>query len=58
MIAQGEWLVRQDETMQTGYIVNNKAGRYIWLIDQSVGNAATFDNAFQYKNLGLLYNCP
>ena len=45
-------------TMQTGYIVNNKAGRYIWLIDQSLGIPANFDNAFQYKNLGPLYSCP
>jgi hypothetical protein len=45
-------------TMQTGYIVNSKAGLYIWLIDQSVGIPANFDNAFQYKNLGPLYSCP
>ncbi|MGO9632493.1 MAG: hypothetical protein ACLPX1_01195 [Steroidobacteraceae bacterium] len=45
-------------TMQTGYIVNNKSGRYIWLIDQSAGIPAIFDNAFQYKNLGPLYSCP
>jgi len=45
-------------TMQTGYIVNNKAGLYIWLIDQSVGIPANFDNALKYTNLGPLYSCP
>ncbi len=45
-------------TAQTGYIVNNKSGRYIWLIDQSAGIPATFDNALQYRNLGPLYKCP
>jgi hypothetical protein len=45
-------------TVQTGYIVNNKSGRYIWLIDQSAGIPADFDNALMYTNLGPLYSCP
>jgi hypothetical protein len=45
-------------TMQTGYIVDSKAGFYIWLFDQSVGIPANFDNALKYTNLGPLYSCP
>jgi hypothetical protein len=45
-------------TVQTGYIIDNKKGSLMWLIDQSTGIPANFDNAFAYKNLGLLYSCP
>jgi hypothetical protein len=45
-------------TMQTGYIVNNKQGSFVWLIDQSAGIPANFDNALKYANLGFIYRCP
>jgi hypothetical protein len=45
-------------TMQTGYIINGKAASFVWLIDQSTGIPANFDNALMYKNLGPLYSCP
>ncbi len=44
-------------TIQTGYVVNNKKS-LLWLIDQSAGIPAVFENALVYKNLGVLYNCP
>jgi hypothetical protein len=43
---------------QTGYVINNTKGYLYWLVDQSAGAAASFDNALKYTNLGLLYKCP
>ncbi len=31
---------------------------FVWLIDQSAGAPAIFDNAMKYGNLGILYQCP
>ncbi len=45
-------------TAQTGYVINSRKASFYWLIDQSAGAPATFDNAFKYTNLGLLYSCP
>ena len=45
-------------TVQTGYVVNNRKSTLLWLIDQSAGIPAIFDNALAYKSLGILYNCP
>ncbi len=45
-------------TVQTGYVIDNKSSSFYWLIDQSAGAAANFDNALQYTNLGGIYNCP
>jgi hypothetical protein len=45
-------------TMQTGYVINSKKSSYIWIIDQSGGIPANFDNALKYANLGILYKCP
>jgi PQQ-like domain len=45
-------------TEQTGYSIDNKTGHLIWLIDQSAGIPANFDNALKYTNLGFLYSCP
>jgi hypothetical protein len=45
-------------TMQTGYVINSKKNSFVWLIDQSAGIPANFDNAMKYANLGILYKCP
>jgi hypothetical protein len=45
-------------TEQSGYVIDNKKSIFIWLIDQSAGIPANFDNAFKYTNLGVLYSCP
>jgi hypothetical protein len=43
----------------TPYNINNgKQSFWYWLIDQSAGLPATFDNALHVKNLGALYDCP
>ena len=31
---------------------------FYWLIDQSAGAPANFDNALQYTNVGGIYKCP
>jgi hypothetical protein len=45
-------------TEQTGYVIDNKSSSFYWLIDQSAGAPANFDNALQYTNLGGIYKCP
>ncbi len=45
-------------TVQTGYVIDNKSSSFYWLIDQSAGAPANFDNALQYTNVGGIYNCP
>jgi hypothetical protein len=45
-------------TMQTGYIIDSRENSFVWLIDQSAGTAASFDNAMKYANLGILCKCP
>jgi hypothetical protein len=46
-------------SQQTSYSIDSANRAYFyWVIDQSNGIAATFDNAFAVKNLGVLYNCP
>jgi hypothetical protein len=44
-------------TAQTGYTIDNTKWSLYWLIDQSNGNAAIFDNAYNLVNLGGYYNC-
>jgi hypothetical protein len=43
---------------QTGYWINNHQGYFYWLIDQSAGIPANFDNALMQTNVGAIYNCP
>lgn len=45
-------------TVQTGYVIDSKSTSFYWLIDQSAGAPANFDNALQYTNLGGIYKCP
>ncbi len=45
-------------TVQTGYVINSKSSSFYWLIDQSAGAPANFDNALQYTNVGGIYKCP
>ena len=45
-------------TIQTGYVINSKKSSFLWLVDQSAGIPADFENALVYKNLGPLYSCP
>jgi hypothetical protein len=46
-------------TEQTGYWIDNKKHNYFyWMIDQSAGDAAIFDNALAVTNLKGLYSCP
>jgi hypothetical protein len=45
-------------TVQTGYTINKKASSYYWLVDQSAGAPATFDNSLNYWNMGSIYSCP
>jgi len=45
-------------TIQTGYIISSKKTILLWLVDQSAGLPADFENALAYRNLGVLYSCP
>jgi hypothetical protein len=45
-------------TVTTGYTINNKLTNLLWIIDDSAGVTANFDNALAYRNLEALYKCP
>lgn len=46
-------------TQNTGYTITNKTQPFLyWLIDQSAGIPANFDNALGVTNLGKIYACP
>jgi hypothetical protein len=45
-------------TVTTGYTINNKLTNLLWIIDNSTGIPANFDNALAYRNLEALYKCP
>jgi hypothetical protein len=45
-------------TVQTGYVIDSKNSSFYWLIDQSAGAPANFDDALQYTNVGGIYKCP
>ena len=45
-------------TIQTGYVINSKKSSLLWLIDQSAGAPADFENALLFKNLSVFYSCP
>ena len=45
-------------TIDTGYVVNENKPTLLWLIDQSAGASANFENALQISNLGVYYSCP
>jgi len=46
-------------SQNTGFTITNKTSPFLyWLIDQSAGIPATFDNALGVTNLGKIYVCP
>jgi hypothetical protein len=46
-------------TEQTGYWIDNgKANYFYWIMDQSAGIPAIFDNALGWVNLRATYACP
>jgi hypothetical protein len=45
-------------TEQTPYSITSTQDSLYWIIDQSAGAPAIFDNAMNFTNLGLLYDCP
>jgi hypothetical protein len=44
---------------QTGYWIDSKKqNNFYWIIDESAGAAAIFDNALAVANLSTIYSCP
>jgi hypothetical protein len=44
---------------QTGYWINDRSHNYFyWIMDQSAGGPANFDNALTENNLRKIYSCP
>jgi hypothetical protein len=49
------WMQALEVASETIVLAILQPGSFVWLIDQSAGIPANFDNAMKYANLGILY---
>jgi len=52
------WMQALEVASETIVLAILQPGSFVWLIDQSAGIPANFDNAMKYANLRILYKCP